>query len=105
MAKESYVSNVAVPDPNTAWVSEKLAEDSASGCELESIIIFAQKALKPEVYSVFDDYFDDCGGAELPIITLTGDLVSIVTCVLMIAYLFVGMAYPLWFFFHRKAPE
>ena len=74
VSKASYVSNVANPDPNTDWVTTKLAEDNE--CELESILIFAHQVPKWGVYTAIDNYFDGCGGAKLPLITITGDLVS-----------------------------
>jgi len=70
----NQVTGVAYIDDsgiNEEWITSRLSLDT--NCEIESIIILAQRMPDQSVFDSIDLYFDGCGGT-IPLLTITGDI-------------------------------
>jgi len=66
---KNYVNNISPVDLNEEWLEYTL---SNSSCELESIVLFAHKFPKENLYNKLTAYFDRCEKI-LPTVTITGN--------------------------------
>jgi len=69
--RRSYISDRAPVDANELWVEQRLGLDSS--CSFKSIVIFAHSWAKESLYGKINEYFDACGGATLPILSISGN--------------------------------
>ena len=70
VGRETYEDTHPVNDD---WVTDRLGLDP--GCTMRSIVIIAQRPPNKSVYDRFETYFNTaCGGVQLPILTITGDM-------------------------------
>jgi len=69
--RESHVSDRADVDPNESWVEERLALASCDA--LDSIVIISHSPPKESLYGRAEERFARCGGAVLPVLTVSGN--------------------------------